>query len=60
MKNTINEKNKLPLTFKYLEFIKRKKAARKSFSITYYVRSERYQTDFLTTEEPYKPLVRLI
>ncbi|HCA07189.1 hypothetical protein [Chryseobacterium sp.] len=60
MKSILNEKNKLPLTFKYLEIIKRKRTSRKNLSITYYARSEKYQTDFFITEKPIKPLIRLL
>ncbi|WP_080778200.1 hypothetical protein [Chryseobacterium phocaeense] len=60
MKKILNEKNKLPLTFKYLEIIKRKKAVRKNCLISYYTVSEKYQTDFLLTDAPFKSLVRFI
>ncbi|KPE50180.1 hypothetical protein AOB46_15625 [Chryseobacterium indologenes] len=60
MKNIIQEKNKLPLTFSYLEIIKRKKTIRKSVQIAYYTKSKKYQTDFLLIEEPEKSLVRLL
>jgi len=60
MKNIINEKNKLPLTFNYLEIIKRKKTIRKSVQIAYYTKSKKHQTDFLLIEEPEKSFVRLL
>lgn len=60
MKNTLNEKNTLPLTFKYIKIIRRKKMTVKKSPVTYYAKSEKYQTDFFITEEPVKPLVRLL
>lgn len=60
MKNIFNEKNALPLTFRYIKIIKRKKAARKRSQIAYYAKSQKYQTDFFMMEDPVKPLVRLV
>ncbi|PKF75574.1 hypothetical protein CW752_03510 [Chryseobacterium sp. PMSZPI] len=60
MKNFINEKNKLPLTFKYVETIKKREGLIKSSEIIYYIECKKYGTDFYMKEKPIKSLVRLL
>ncbi|MDQ1096459.1 hypothetical protein QE441_003534 [Chryseobacterium sp. SORGH_AS909] len=60
MRHLFNEKNQLPITFQYIELIKRKKLKQKSKTITYYIPCEKYQTNFYVREEPYKHLVRIL
>ncbi|CAH0173488.1 hypothetical protein SRABI04_01318 [Chryseobacterium sp. Bi04] len=57
MKNNFRETDKLPLTFTYAEIIKKTKKRRKS---VYFLTSSKFQTDFLTREQPYKSLIRLL
>lgn len=52
------EKQKLPLTFKYIDVIKNKSREKKHPNIT--VSCEKYQTDFYVKLKPYKCLTRLI
>lgn len=60
MKKIFNEEHKLPLTFQYLEIIKKKKTNRKTAGTVYYLESKKLRTDFMLMEEPPKPLVRFI
>jgi hypothetical protein len=55
----IEEQNRLPLTFKYIEFIDRKKSLFEKSKI-FFIKCERYQTDFYIKDRPVKPLVRLL
>lgn len=59
-KNFKNEKNLLPLTFKYMEIIKIDKQKSDSSNVVYYLRCDKYQTDFHTRQKPFKNIVRLI
>ncbi|GEJ46955.1 hypothetical protein CRS_35630 [Chryseobacterium sp. ON_d1] len=59
MKNIINEKNKLPLTFQYIEIVKKRRLLIKS-NISYYVECEKYGTGFYMKEKPVKSLVRML
>lgn len=60
MKNMFEEKNNLPLTFKYMEVIRTRRIAVSRNKITYYVKSKKYETDFYVREKPVKSLTRLI
>jgi len=53
------EKNKLPLTFKYIEELRTKKN-NKNNSTGNYVPCEKFQTDYLLREMPIKSLTRLL
>lgn len=56
----MDEKEKLPLIFEYLEKSKvdfDREAVKNSI---YYVKSRQFQTDFLVRQKPFKPLVRMI
>lgn len=55
MKYQIKDKHKLPLTFKFVDEYRAK-----SSNDVPYVKSEKYQTDFLLQVKPYKALVRLL
>lgn len=57
MKNKINEINKLPHVFKYLEFAEFKKSQEKP---KYFISSKKYKTDFVEVCKPEKKLVRFI
>ncbi|SMO87790.1 hypothetical protein SAMN06265171_11022 [Chryseobacterium rhizoplanae] len=60
MKKKFKEKNKLPLTLKYIEnFRDASDKIQNSHKINY-VTSIEYQTDFLMSIKPMKPLVRLL
>lgn len=60
MRNIIKEKNKLPLFFKYIEFSKSKTTfVNKSRSI-FFIKCDRYQTDYLIRSKPYKHITRLL
>lgn len=52
------EKNKLPLTFKYIEELRTKKN-NKNNSTGNYVPCEKFQTDYLLREKLIKSLTRL-
>lgn len=60
MKNMFEEKNNLPLTFKYMEVIRTRRIGVSRNKITYYVKSKKYETDFYVREKPMKSLTRLI
>ncbi|MDR6514412.1 hypothetical protein J2780_000980 [Chryseobacterium camelliae] len=60
MKHLFNEKNQLPITFKYIELIKKNKLKQSNKNITYYVPCEKYQTSFYVREKPFKHLVRML
>ncbi|MGG5209947.1 hypothetical protein ACQWU4_13540 [Chryseobacterium sp. MIQD13] len=60
MKKTYNEKNKLPLTFKYIEIFKTKNVGRIHSSMTYSVSSEKYGTEYHVREKPLKQLTKMI
>lgn len=55
----IEERNKLPITFKYIEFIDRKKIFSGKGKMTF-IQCERYQTDFYIRERPVKALIRML
>lgn len=55
-----NENNKLPLTFKYIEKFKIKTDKNRDKYKVYYLKCEKYQTDFLMQTKPYKNLVRML
>lgn len=60
MKNTkenFKEIHKLPITFRYAEVVKKNKNHSK---VVYFITCDTYQTNFLTKEEPYKQLIRLL
>lgn len=54
------EKNKLPLTFKYIEFSKNKAPIKKKSNLMFFLECNKYQTEFLVRERPYKPITRLL
>lgn len=58
MSISINELNKLPLTFKYLEEFKKIRKNKKN--VKYFIRCEQYNTNFFPREKPFKHLIRLI
>ncbi len=60
MKHPLNEKNQLPITFKYIELIKKKKLKQDNKNITYYVPCKKYQTSFYVREKPFKHLVQML
>lgn len=60
MKEIIKEKNKLPLTFKYIEFSKNKTQIKSKSNLIFFVECERYQTEYLVRARPYKSLTRLL
>lgn len=60
MKNLFEEKNNLPLTFKYMEVIRIKRIGVSRNEVVYYVKCKKYQTDFYVRETPGKFLTRLI
>lgn len=55
MKYQIKDKHQLPLTFKFVDEYRAK-----SSNYVPYVKSAKYQTDFLLQVKPYKALVRLL
>ncbi len=56
MKYEIKDKHRLPLTFRFVDEYRAKNAD----GHVPYVRSKKYQTDFLLQVKPYKALVRLL
>lgn len=60
MNNQFQEKNKLPLTFKYVEVSKNKNVGKLNSKIIYYLKCQKYQTDFLVRLHPFKPLTRML
>lgn len=61
MKNKIlsEESNKLPLNFKYLKKFGSKKSKELNKKI-FYVRCDKYQTDFMTRVTPFKAFTRML
>jgi hypothetical protein len=59
MRFQIEEKNKLPLTFKFVDEYRGKKINQKSNDVLYGT-CERYKTNFLMLVKPYKPISRLL
>jgi hypothetical protein len=55
----IQELNKLPLTFKYIEFIDLKKVFSGKGKMLF-IQCEKYQTDFYIRERPKKALIRML
>ncbi|AZA79209.1 hypothetical protein EG347_17695 [Chryseobacterium sp. G0186] len=55
-----DEKNNLPLTFKFIEKFGSKKSNEKSSISINYIKCEIYQTDYLMRERPIKALTRLL
>jgi hypothetical protein len=61
MKKKFKEKNKLPLTFKYLEPFKKKKNRKsKRQDTVFFVPCEKYNTDFMVRTHPVKSLIRML
>jgi hypothetical protein len=60
MKKTIKEKNKLPLTFKYIEFKKSQVIVKSKSNLTFFVECEKFQTEYLVRSRPYKSITRLL
>lgn len=59
MRYQIEDENKLPLTFKFVDEYRGKQIDHKSNDVLY-GRCERYQTNFLMLVKPYKPISRLL
>ncbi|MGI9582687.1 hypothetical protein ACR1PO_15945 [Chryseobacterium sp. RRHN12] len=59
MKIKIKEKNKLPLTFRYIETFNDQKR-KKPNDVVYVLTCEKYQTNFYVREKPVKSLTRLL
>ncbi len=60
MKKFIEEKNKLPLIFNYIEFKKSKIIIKNKSSLTFFLECEKYQTEYLVRSKPYKHITRLL
>lgn len=61
MKKLINERNKLPLTFKYIEIFSKKNSTPDSIkTIVYFLECNNYQTDCYVRTPPFKPLTRML
>ncbi|SIT21747.1 hypothetical protein SAMN05421786_109158 [Chryseobacterium ureilyticum] len=60
MKRLYKEKNKLPLTFKYLDLFKTKNTGKLNSDSLYYLNSDKFQTVFYPREKPFKSLHRLL
>ena len=60
MKIKVKEKNKIPLTLKYLEILKPRDTGNLQNDIVYYIKCYKYQTDFYVRETPEKSLIRLL
>ena len=60
MKKKYKERNKLPLTLKYIENFRDASAEIRDSHKINYVIAIQYQTDYLMTMKPTKPLVRLL
>lgn len=60
MKKRYKEKNKLPLTFKYIEMIKMTDSFKLDSNSLYFLSSEQYKTENHIREKPFKSLVRLL
>jgi len=59
MRYQIEEKNKLPLTFKFVDEYRGKKNNQKGSEVLYGT-CGRYKTTFLMLVKPYKPISRLL
>jgi hypothetical protein len=61
MENRIlsEEKNKLPLNFKYINKLGSKKSKELNKKI-FYVECDKYQTDFMTRVTPFKAFTRML
>lgn len=59
MRYQIEEKYKLPITFKFVDEYRAKKSNENNEE-TAYVKCEKYQTDFLMQVKPHKALVRML
>ena len=59
MRYKIEDKNKLPLTFKFVDEYRGKKNSQKGNDVLY-ATCKRYQTNFLMLVKPYKPISRLL
>ncbi|RKE71996.1 hypothetical protein DEU39_4672 [Chryseobacterium sp. AG363] len=60
MKKKFKEKNKLPLTLKYMENFRDASAETQNNYKVDYIFSTEYQTDFLIRVKPTKSIVRLL
>lgn len=56
----INEQNKLPLTFNYIEQFNKRRTVDLQKEILYMLKCDKYQTDFYLRRKPLKPLVRML
>jgi len=60
MKKMYHEKNKLPLTFKYIEIFKTKNVCKIHSNLLFFVKSKKYQSDYHVREKPLKALIRIL
>ncbi len=60
MKRLYKEKNKLPLTFKYIDLFKIKNTSKLNSDSLYYLNSDTLQTACYPREKPLKSLHRLL
>jgi hypothetical protein len=60
MENKFKEKHKLPLTFNYIELIRKTNTEKENKNIIYFISCKKYQTDFYVREKPFKPLTRML
>ncbi len=60
MENQFKEKHNLPLTFKYIELMKKTNPGKKNKNIINYISCQKYQNDFYVREKPCKPLIRML
>lgn len=60
MKEIANEKNKLPLTFKYIDLLDNKNSITSMSSLVFFVECEKYKTEYLVRAKPYKSITRLL
>lgn len=60
MKKQIKDKHNLPLTFNFIELIKKTNLGKDNKNIIYFISCKKYQTDFYVREKPFKPLTRML
>jgi hypothetical protein len=60
MKKKIKEPHKLPLNFKYIDFIKSKVIIKNASEIRYFISCDTYATDYLEKTKPNKAITRLL
>lgn len=60
MKKQIKDKHNLPLTFNFIELIKKTNLGKDNKNMIYFISCKKYQTDFYVREKPFKPLTRML